>query len=203
MKTTEFTGIRVEVETSLSFDEVNQRLQRSTGQATLQDMIIRNVGGRVTPSTIDTLAMLRQVTRAAGGDLGAGWNLVVLHHTDCGITRLGGAPKLLAGFFGISPDRLHERAIDDPRASVALDIDALRASQEVSGDVVVTGLVYDVATGLVETVVAPSLLRPAVDAGAWRRQAARPKTEGPATLKRADHASSCIDRCFSHVSAAC
>ena len=27
--------------------------------------IIRNVGGRVTPSTIDTLAMLRQVTRAA------------------------------------------------------------------------------------------------------------------------------------------
>lgn len=79
---------------------------------------------------------------------------MVLHHTDCGITRLGGAPKLLAAFFGISPDRLHERAIDDPRASVALDIDALRASQEVSGDVVVTGLVYDVATGLVETVVA-------------------------------------------------
>jgi len=39
MKTTEFTGIRVEVETSLSFDEVTQRLQRSTGQATLQDMI--------------------------------------------------------------------------------------------------------------------------------------------------------------------
>ena len=38
--------------------------------------IIRNVGGRVTPSTIDTLAMLRQVTRAAGGDLAAGWNLV-------------------------------------------------------------------------------------------------------------------------------
>jgi len=45
--------------------------------------IIRNVGGRVTPSTIDTLAMVRQVTRAAGGDLAAGWNLVVLHHTDC------------------------------------------------------------------------------------------------------------------------
>ena len=59
--------------------------------------------------------------------------------------------------------------IDDPRASVALDIDALRASPEVSGDVVVTGLVYDVATGLVETVVAPSLLRPAIDAGAARR----------------------------------
>src|SRR2546426_4972087 len=45
MKTTEFTGIRVEVETSLSFDEVTQRLQRSTGQATLEDMI--RVAGEV------------------------------------------------------------------------------------------------------------------------------------------------------------
>jgi uncharacterized protein (DUF302 family) len=45
MKTTEFTGIRVEVETSLSFDEVTQRLQRSTGQATVQDMI--RVAGEV------------------------------------------------------------------------------------------------------------------------------------------------------------
>jgi carbonic anhydrase len=128
--------------------------------------IIRNVGGRITPSALDTLAMLREVSRAAGRELAAGWNLVVLHHTDCGITRLGGAPDLLAGFFGISPDRLPERAISDPRASVVLDIDALRGSAEVSGDVVVTGLVYDVATGLVETVVAPSMLRPALDADA-------------------------------------
>ena len=45
MKTTEFTGIRVDVETSLSFEEVTQRLQRSTGQATLQDMI--RVAGEV------------------------------------------------------------------------------------------------------------------------------------------------------------
>jgi hypothetical protein len=39
MKATKFTGIRVEVETSLSFDAVTQGLQRATGQATLQDMI--------------------------------------------------------------------------------------------------------------------------------------------------------------------
>jgi uncharacterized protein (DUF302 family) len=45
MKTTGFTGIRVEVETSLPFDEVTQRLQHSTGQATLQDMI--RVAGEV------------------------------------------------------------------------------------------------------------------------------------------------------------
>jgi carbonic anhydrase len=128
--------------------------------------IIRNVGGRVTPSTIDTLAMLRQVTRAMGTDLAAGWNLVVLHHTDCGITRLDGVPQLLAQFFGIAPDELHERAIDDPRASVALDIEALRESLAVSGELTVSGLVYDVATGLIETVVAPAPLRPMAEAGA-------------------------------------
>jgi carbonic anhydrase len=128
--------------------------------------IIRNVGGRITPSAIDTLAMLHHVARAACREMAGGWNLVVLHHTDCGITRLGGAPDLLAGFLGTSPDRLPEFAISDPRASVIVDIDALRGRSEVSGDVVVTGLVYDVATGLVETVVAPSLLRPAVAADA-------------------------------------
>ena len=54
---------------------------------------IRNVGGRVTPGLLDELAMLRKVTQAAGGDIGQGWELIVLHHTDCGITRLGGRPS--------------------------------------------------------------------------------------------------------------
>jgi uncharacterized protein (DUF302 family) len=39
MKTTEFKGVRVEVETSSSFDEVTERLVRATGQATLPDVI--------------------------------------------------------------------------------------------------------------------------------------------------------------------
>lgn len=39
MKTTAFEGIRVEVETSRSFDEVTRRLRDATGEATLQDMI--------------------------------------------------------------------------------------------------------------------------------------------------------------------
>ncbi len=47
--------------------------------------IIRNVGGRVVPSTLETLAMLRVVSQVCGGDLGPGWNLIVLHPTDCGI----------------------------------------------------------------------------------------------------------------------
>jgi carbonic anhydrase len=121
--------------------------------------VIRNVGGRVTPGLVQELAMLRKVTQAAGGDLGPGWELIVLHHTDCGITRLEGSPDLLAAFFDIDAERLGAKAINDPRVAVAVDIAALKADPSLPAGILVSGLVFDVATGLIETVVAPSLLR--------------------------------------------
>jgi carbonic anhydrase len=121
--------------------------------------IIRNLGGRVTPSELRTIEMLNLVSQANGGELGPGWNLIVLHHTDCGITRLGNAPKQLAQFFGVSPSALPALAINDPYASVAIDVAALKANPQLSAQLVVTGLVYDVRTGRVETVVAPAPLR--------------------------------------------
>jgi carbonic anhydrase len=115
---------------------------------------IRNVGGRVTPAVRREVALLRKVTLAAGGDLGPGWELIVLHHTDCGITRLADQPGLLAAFFEVDESHLAEKAVTDPRAAVALDVAALRAEASVPG-VSVSGLVYDVATGLIETIVKP------------------------------------------------
>lgn len=107
---------------------------------------IRNVGGRVTPGVRAELAMLRAVTQAAGGDLGPAWELIVLHHTDCGITRLVDRPEMLAAFFDVEADRLAGQAVSDPWASTALDVAALRADPGLPG-VRVTGLVYDVTTG--------------------------------------------------------
>jgi carbonic anhydrase len=54
--------------------------------------VIRNVGGRITPATLQTMAMLRIVAKASGGEIGPGWNLIVLHHTDCGINCLVSLP---------------------------------------------------------------------------------------------------------------
>jgi carbonic anhydrase len=119
---------------------------------------IRNVGGRVTPALVQELAMLRKVTQAAGGDIGPEWEFIVLRHTDCGITRLEGSPELLAAFFDVEEDRLEAKAVNDPRAAVAVDVAALKADPSLPAGVLVSGLVYDVATGLVETVVAPSVL---------------------------------------------
>jgi len=56
--------------------------------------IYRNIGGRVNPALLETLALLRTVAQAAGGDVGPGSNLIVLHHTDCGINQCAGATRL-------------------------------------------------------------------------------------------------------------
>jgi carbonic anhydrase len=121
--------------------------------------IIRNVGGRVYPSTIETMDMLSEVSRASGGLLGPGWNLVILHHTDCGILRLGHAQDTLASHFGVTSAGLANLAVSDPAASIAVDIAALKADPRLSGELTVSGLVYDVKTGNTTTVAPPQPLR--------------------------------------------
>jgi len=122
--------------------------------------VIRNVGGRITPATLQVMAMLRIVAKESGGEIGKGWNLIVLHHTDCGINCLVRSPELLAKHFGVAPEGLSALAITDPYQAVKVDVAAIKANPLLPGGFLVSGLVYDVATGKVETVVPPALLRP-------------------------------------------
>ncbi len=122
-------------------------------------VVIRNIGGRITPATLRTMAMLGMIGQAEGATPGSGWNLVVLHHTDCGITRLVGSSDLLADYFGVATDHLDAKAVADPYAAVKGDVAALKENPVLPGDVIVSGLVYDVATGLLAPVVAPAPLR--------------------------------------------
>jgi carbonic anhydrase len=124
---------------------------------------IRNVGGRIYPSTLQTMGMLRAVAKANGGDLGPGWNLIVLHHTDCGINCVAHSPEL-AKHFGVEPTALEALSVTDPYKSVAVDVAALKANPNLPGGFLVTGIVYDVATGRIEIVVPPALLRPEIPA---------------------------------------
>lgn len=121
--------------------------------------VYRNVGGRVNPATLETIALLRTVVEAIGGKIGPGSNLVVLHHTDCGINHcLRRAPELLATHLGVAPEGLDTREVTDPYRSVTIDVEILRSHPEVVSGYTVSGLVYDVATGRVATVVPPTLL---------------------------------------------
>jgi carbonic anhydrase len=117
--------------------------------------VIRNIGGRVTSAVLDELTLLRKLTQAAGGDFDQGWNFVVLHHTDCGILRMQGERARLAAFFGVDENCLESKIIADPHAAVEVDVTALRAAAELPSGMRCSGMVYNVATGLVETVVAP------------------------------------------------
>ena len=121
--------------------------------------VIRNVGGRVTRNLIETLGILRVVAQAAGREGGVR-NLVLLHHTDCGIIGcFHHEPDLLARHMGVEPGALDNLAVTDPYKAVVKDIAILKATAQLADTIVVTGLVYDVATGLVETVAAPGPLR--------------------------------------------
>jgi carbonic anhydrase len=122
--------------------------------------IIRNVGGRVNPSLLETMNILKTVSKAGGAELGTGWNLIVLQHTKCGIVGCyHHAPHLAAQYMGVEQSELDSLAITDPYKAVQIDIDALRANLEIPGGFTVSGMVYDVDTGRIETVVPAGTLR--------------------------------------------
>jgi carbonic anhydrase len=131
------------------------------GLANGEAAIIRNVGGRITPATLRTMRMLGKVGAANASTHRPGdWNLVILHHTDCGMTDLAPFPDLLAEYFEIPVAELEAKSVSDPVGSVQVDVEVIKQNIQASA-YLVTGLVYDVDTGLVETVVPPTLLSPA------------------------------------------
>jgi carbonic anhydrase len=120
--------------------------------------VIRNAGGRITPATLRTMPMLGKVGQAHQASRHPGdWNLVILQHTDCGMTDLAAFPELLAEYFEIPAHELEAKAVSDPFASVQVDVEVIKHHLRGSA-FLVSGLVYDVSSGLVETVAAPTPL---------------------------------------------
>jgi carbonic anhydrase len=126
-------------------------------------VVIRNIGGRITPELLQELGLLGRIGEVAGAIPGGGgeFHIIVLQHTDCGITRLVGDPAMLAHYFQIQKGELKTKAVKDPHAAVTVDVASLRAIPALPGQWLLSGLVYDVATGLVEIVVPPAPVRPA------------------------------------------
>ncbi len=126
-------------------------------------VVIRNIGGRITPGVLEELGLLGRIGEVAKAVPGGGneFHIIVLHHTDCGITRLVGDPARLAKYFQIQEGELSAKAVNDPRAAVAADVALLRGIPALPGQWLLSGLVYDVATGLVEIVVPPAAIRKA------------------------------------------
>jgi carbonic anhydrase len=127
-------------------------------------VVMRNIGGRVTPGLLEQLGLLGRIGEVAGEIPGGGgeFHIIILQHTDCGITRLVGNPAMLAHYFQIQERELKAKAVPDPRAAVTADVASLRAIPALPSGWLISGLVYDVATGIVEVVVPAAQIRAAV-----------------------------------------
>ncbi len=128
-------------------------LQLKPGEA----VVMRNIGGRITPGLLEQMGLLGRIGQVAQAIPGGGGelHLIVLQHTDCGITRLANDPAMLAQYFQVEEDQLAAKSITDPHAAVTADVAVLRAVPGLPPDWLLSGLVYDVSTGQVEVVVPP------------------------------------------------
>jgi carbonic anhydrase len=117
-------------------------------------IVVRNNGGRVTPEVINNVAFVGQLAANAVPE-GPLFEVAVIHHTECGSRALAddGFRDHYAELVGADESTLRDAAIVDPAATVAADVDVLRSAAAISPRISVSGYVYDVATGLVETVV--------------------------------------------------
>ena len=118
--------------------------------------VIRNAGGRVTPTVIDDIAYLAFLAgQLFGSQLAADalFEVAVVHHTQCGTGFLAdpGFRHRAAEATGLSEAALGAAAVADPHATVRADVERLLASPSISPKVSVSGHVYDLATGRVTT----------------------------------------------------
>jgi carbonic anhydrase len=117
-------------------------------------IVVRNVGGRVTPEVINDVAFIGQIAEAVLPD-GPLFEVAVIHHTQCGAGALAddGFRRSYAERIGADESGLREHAVLDPAETVESDVHRLRSAAAIPARVAVSGHVYDVVTGLVQTIL--------------------------------------------------
>ena len=119
-----------------------------------QALVERNIGGRITPAIIRDIAYAACLVETKAPD-GLYFEVAIIHHTDCGSTLLAD-DDLRHGFaqrVGVDERTLADTPVLDPARTVRTDVERVLWADEIPPDVLVSGHVYDVQTGLVTTVV--------------------------------------------------
>ncbi len=107
--------------------------------------VIRNAGGRMVEA-LRSLAISQQLLGTQ--------EVMVIHHTDCGMLTFTDADlrARLRARLGADADHIAFLPFQDLEASVRDDLAAYRASPIVRQDVPVRGFIYDVGTGALHEV---------------------------------------------------
>lgn len=123
-------------------------------------IVARNVGGRVTPSTIKDLAWICHLHENKAPD--ADWfEVALIHHTDCG-SGLFADEELRRSYAARGGYDVHTAAamaVLDPATTVREDVALLRTAPELASSIhhfKIGGYAYDLTTGLVATIVDPA-----------------------------------------------
>ncbi len=124
-------------------------------------LVIRNAGGRITRAVMGDLGILGVLAANMPGPGAMQPELVVVHHTDCGMSRLANPAiqEQVATRLGLSMDEVAAMAITDPARTVQDDVERLRNTAGTPDQLIVSGFVYDVSSGTINQVVPPAPLR--------------------------------------------
>ena len=113
-------------------------------------LVMRTLGGRVTDGAEEGIAVLANLMTAMGGPVGGPpLDVLIVHHTDCGLERLADESwrSKLSQMSGVDKGVLDALAIHDHDAALEADVLRLRGSKILSGSVTVSGYLYDHASG--------------------------------------------------------
>jgi carbonic anhydrase len=112
-------------------------------------LVLRNMGGRVTPAVEREIGLLAALTASLG--LGAP-EVFLVHHTRCGMQRLADAATraTLAAASGLPEAEIAALAIHDHQQSLREDLDRLSGSGHLPEGMRVKGLLLDLGTGRME-----------------------------------------------------
>jgi carbonic anhydrase len=115
--------------------------------------VLRNAGGRASG---DALRSLRISTHLLGVR-----EVVVIHHTGCGLEGLDEARlrRIVRGMGGEDPGKGSFLGFAELDGSVREDVETIRSAPGLPAGLIVSGLVYDVASGRLRVVEGPSPAR--------------------------------------------
>jgi carbonic anhydrase len=119
-------------------------------------IVLRNVGGRVTPAVIQDVAYIAYLVDRIAPE-GPHFEVTIIHHNDCGSGLLADE-ALRHGFTertGYDDESLARLPVLDPEQTVRSDVDLLLSDARISRNITVSGHVYDIHTGLLTTVIGP------------------------------------------------
>jgi carbonic anhydrase len=103
--------------------------------------VIRNAGGRASDDALRSLIISEQLLGTQ--------EIVVIHHTDCGMLTFTNAQlrEQLADGFGADAGAIDFLPFADVAQSVRDDVATIRRAPFIPADIPVSGFIYDVTTG--------------------------------------------------------